>query len=56
MFQKFVGLPLDVDVRVTGDAEVSLQTMENASVAISLGHGHCTLYNIKVSSYRIELN
>ena len=41
---------------MTRDAEVSLQTMENASVAISLGRGHCTLYNIKVSSYRIKLN
>ena len=47
----FVELRLDVDVSVTGDAAVSLQTMENTSIGISLSHGHCTLHNIKVSQY-----
>ena len=40
---------LDVAVRVFGDKTVSLQTTENSYIDISVAHGHCALYNIKVS-------
>ena len=43
----------DVKVAVSGDRNVSIDSMQNASVHVTLGTGECTLNNMQVLLFTV---